>query len=215
MLEELRGRFEKIRKWDDDTSLRIHRALSWAARGLEAEASEDPDAACIFFWIAFNAMYARKMPDYTERREQDDITRFVGMVADLDTEKSVYAVQWGCWDDASENLIANQYVYKPFWDHEKGVSNNDNWKQRLDDEVKRAAQWHRIGDGLSALRMLFERLYVLRNQLHHGGSTESSSKNRQQVDAGAAVMKALIPAFIGVIIDNPDADWGVPYYPPV
>ena len=65
MLEELRERFEKIRQWDDDPSLRIHRALSWAARGLEAEASEDPDAACIFFWIAFNAMYARKMPDYT------------------------------------------------------------------------------------------------------------------------------------------------------
>ena len=41
------------------------------------------------------------------------------------------------------------------------------------------------------------------------------SLNRQQVEAGAAVMARLIPTFIGVIIDNPNADWGVPYYPPV
>ena len=28
-------------------------------------------------------------------------------------------------------------------------------------------------------------------------------------------MARLIPTFIGVIIDNPDADWGRPYFPPV
>ena len=63
---------------------------------------------------------------------------------------------------------------------------------------------------------LFDRLYVLRNQLQHGGSTQAgSSLNRRQVEAGAAVMARLIPTFIGVIIDNPDADWGRPYFPPV
>ena len=65
------------------------------------------------------------------------------------------------------------------------------------------------------LKPLFDRLYVLRNQLHHGGSTQAGSLNRRQVEAGAAVMARLIPTFIGVIIDNPDADWGRPYFPPV
>ena len=213
MLEELRERFEKIRKWDDDTSLRIHRALSWAERGLLAKESDDPDAACIFFWIAFNAMYARKTADYTEGREQQDMSKFLRTVADLDTGKTVYTALWGCWEDALEGFIANQFVYKPFWDHEKGIPNNENWKQRLEEDKQRAQQLHRRQDGLPAMRTLFERLYVLRNQLHHGGSTGSSSRNRRQVEAGAAVMAQIVPKLIGVIIDNPDKDWGEAYYP--
>ena len=60
MLEELRQRYNGIRDRHDDVTLRIHRALSWAEKGLSAKESDDPDAACIFFWIAFNSMYARK-----------------------------------------------------------------------------------------------------------------------------------------------------------
>ena len=62
------------------------------------------------------------------------------------------------------------------------------------------------------MRALFDRLYVLRNQLHHGGSTQSGqsykSRNRRQVEAGAAVMAQIVPKLIGVIIDNPDAGLG-------
>ena len=58
MLEELRQRYNVIRDRHDDVTLRIHRALSWAEKGLSAKESDDPDAACIFFWIAFNSMYA-------------------------------------------------------------------------------------------------------------------------------------------------------------
>ena len=45
--------------WDslpDALQLRIHRALSWIGRA-EREADDD-DAAFIFYWIAFNAVYA-------------------------------------------------------------------------------------------------------------------------------------------------------------
>ena len=79
MLEELRGRFDAIRDRRDDVTLRIHRALSWAEKGIEA--SEDRDAACIFYWIAFNAMYARRTEEYSERQEQRDFQQFLDQVA--------------------------------------------------------------------------------------------------------------------------------------
>lgn len=36
--------------------LRVHRAISWIGRAQNETA--DPDAAFVFFWIAFNAAYA-------------------------------------------------------------------------------------------------------------------------------------------------------------
>ena len=100
MLEELRERFEKIRKWDDDTSLRIHRALSWAEKGIEA--SEDQDAACIFYWIAFNSMYARRTDEYSERQEQRDFQQFLDQVAMLDSKRTVTNTLKECWDAAQD-----------------------------------------------------------------------------------------------------------------
>ena len=217
MLEELQKRFDEIKDRRDDVTLRIHRAISWAKRGLEAEASEDPDAACIFFWIAFNAMYARKADNYSENQEQRDFQKFLDQVKRLDTKGAVLNALKVCWNDAKSGLIDNQYVYRAFWTQGPGGSGGNRWKEGFDKEIKQVDSAAHHDDYLPGLSPLFDRLYVLRNQLHHGGATESGSKNRRQVDAGATVMAALIPAFIGVMIANPDpvAAWGKPYYPPV
>jgi hypothetical protein len=63
--------------------------------------------------------------------------------------------------------------------------------------------------------VVFDRLYVLRNQLVHGGSTWNSSVNRDQVRDGAAVLGTLLPIFIDIMMDNPYRDWGRPFYPVV
>ena len=62
---------------------------------------------------------------------------------------------------------------------------------------------------------MFDRLYVLRNQLMHGGSTWNSAVNRNQVRDGAAIMGFLMPVFVDIMMDNPQADWGRPFYPVV
>ena len=213
MLEELRGRFNAIRDRRDDVTLRIHRALSWAEKGLEA--SEDQDAACIFYWIAFNAMYARKTEEYSERQEQNDFQQFLRRVGNLDSKREVTGVLRDCWEDAKHGLIDNRYVYKGFWTVGGAGAGDPRWKKGFDEEIKQVEAGVRNDDYLPGLRVLFDRLYVLRNQLQHGAATPGSSVNRQQVEAGAAVMARLIPTFIGVIIDNPNADWGRPYFPPV
>ena len=213
MLEELRRRFDAIRDRRDDVTLRIHRALSWAEKGIEA--SGDQDAACIFYWIAFNSMYARRTDEYSERQEQRDFQQFLDQVATLDGKPTVTNTLKECWDDAKTGLIDNQYVFRGFWTQGPGGSNDGRWREGFDRDRQQVERAVRFGDYLPVLKPLFDRLYVLRNQLHHGGSTQAGSLNRQQVEAGAAVMAQLIPTFIGVIIDNPNADWGRPYFPPV
>ena len=53
------------------------------------------------------------------------------------------------------------------------------------------------------LERLFDRLYVLRNQILHGGATWNGSVNRKQVGDGAAIMAFLVPAFVKVMMDHP------------
>ena len=47
---------ERRENFKEEFSLRIHRGLSWVQRA-EKEL-EDPDASFIFYWIAFNSIYA-------------------------------------------------------------------------------------------------------------------------------------------------------------
>jgi hypothetical protein len=62
---------------------------------------------------------------------------------------------------------------------------------------------------------LFDRLYVLRNQLVYGGAIWNSSVNRDQVRDGTKVLGWLLPVMVDIMMDNPDHDWGKPFYPVV
>ena len=64
-----------------------------------------------------------------------------------------------------------------------------------------------------AMHIRFGGLYALRNQLVHGGTTWNDLANHQQVEDGARAMASVVPLFIKLMMDNPDADWGTAYYP--
>ena len=68
-------------------------------------------------------------------------------------------------------------------------------------------------DTARVLSFVYDRLYVLRNQLVHGGSTWNSSINRAQVRDGAAILGFLLPVFVDIMMDNPTENWGRPFYP--
>jgi hypothetical protein len=60
------------------------------------------------------------------------------------------------------------------------------------------------------LREVFDRLYMLRCQIIHGGSTWGGKVNRDQVKDGAAILGTFIPIMV-----DPEEDWGRPFYPVV
>jgi hypothetical protein len=63
--------------------------------------------------------------------------------------------------------------------------------------------------------MLFDRLYVLRNQVVHGGATWNSSANRDQLRDGTRILGTLLPTIVDLMMDHPAEDWGRPWYPVV
>jgi hypothetical protein len=52
------------------------------------------------------------------------------------------------------------------------------------------------------LREVFDRLYMLRCQIIHGGSTWGGKVNRDQVKDGAAILGTFIPIMVDIMMDN-------------
>ena len=211
MLEELQTKFDAMSEPRTPLTLRIRRALSWIDRG--AREQDDPDAAFIFYWIAFNALYAEDTAKPSDKREQDAFRAYLKKVEGLDHEKSVYGAMWP-HSGGIQDLLNNRYVFKDFWKSQNGVGGFQNWKRDFDKDSKDADYSLQKRDGSVVLRMLFNRLYVLRNQVLHGGATWQGSVNRSQVTKGAEIMAVLMPQFVKLMMDNPLSDWGKPYYPP-
>jgi len=193
--------------------LRVHRALSWLQR---AEMSEDDqDAQFIFLWVAFNAAYAEDRGEADLTSERGIFIDYFEKVIALDGGQRIYDAIWRRFSGPIRVLLDNKYVYQPFWSHHNQVSGYEDWAERFVKSKKKIQRALADHDTKVILSLLFDRLYVLRNQLVHGGATWNSSINRAQVTDGAAIMGVLLPLFIDVMMDNPGESWGAPYYPVV
>ena len=82
-------------------------------------------------------------------------------------------------------LMENRYVFNPFWQHHNGIDGFADWEDRFKVSARAFAHAFQAGDTAKVLSFVFDRLYVLRNQLVHGGSTWNSGVNRAQVRDGA------------------------------
>ena len=196
-----------------DLRLRLRRAISWVERA-EREPN-DIDAAFVFYWIAFNAACAEDHPEGYEKAESESRTRFLQSMVQLDRDNRIYPIIWQRLAEPIRLLINNQYVFQPFWKRYNLVDGNEDWAERFERSKEIAANaWDR-GDTLALLRILFDRLHVLRDQILHGGATWNSSVNRRQVQDGALIMAFLVPSFINLMMDHPGGPWGPPHYPAV
>lgn len=191
--------------------LRLHRSISWIGR---AEAcGEDDDACFIFLWIAFNAAYAdeREFQASSPGERSAFLDFFVRLVA-LDGEKRIYKAIWQRFSGPVRMLMDNRYVFNPFWQHHNGIEGFSDWQDKLTTSSRAFASAFQSGETARVLSFVFDRLYVLRNQIVHGGSTWNSGVNRAQVRDGAAILSFLMPVFVDLMMDHPGNDWGKPFY---
>ena len=195
-----------------DLALRVHRALSWLGRA-EGE-RDDPDVQFILLWIGFNAAYAAEIALDSES-ERGAFGSYFATLVSLDGERRIYNAIWRRFSHEIRVLLENRYVFAPFWKHQNGFSGYEDWEERLAASRRAVAHSMSTGDAARILSILFDRLYVLRNQLVHGGATWNGSVNRDQVRDGAAVLGTLLPIFIEIMMDNPRQNWGKPFYPVV
>ena len=149
-----------------DLNLRLRRALSWLGRAEKEYAVEDFDAAFIFYWIAFNAMYGQLGTSSVDEAYEKDRRRdyFDRVVAFADAESVIYAAIWSVLRDDVERMLANRYVYEPYWRHRNNPAEDRDWEQRFDRARERATEAIRRTRTKDVLRELFFRLNTLRNQ---------------------------------------------------
>ncbi|WP_454888739.1 hypothetical protein [Sphingobium indicum] len=197
-------------------TLRVHRALSWLRR---AEADEgDEDVRFILLWIGFNAAYAGDVSlalGGESQRERDAFARFFSTLVCFDSKHRIYDLVWQRFSQEIRLLLDNRYVFAPFWHHHNEVAGFEDWSGMLERERVATANALRRHDTATLLSILFGRLYVLRNQLVHGGATWNSEVNRTQVRDCGALLGSLLPLFIDLMMDNADHEWPMPHYPVV
>lgn len=198
--------------YTEGLSLRVHRALSWLQR---AEQCEDNDSRFIFLWIAFNAAYAFEIDETLCLSEQESFKLFLEKLSSLDTHKRLDHLIWQEFPGSIRILLDNQFVFQSFWEYQNGKITAQQWAERFADG-KRAAQ-HALASGNTPLllRIVFSRMYTLRNQLIHGGATWNSSVNREQLRDCVNLLGKLIPLIIELMMDNPNTLWGDACYPVV
>jgi len=211
--KSLKARQRKLRDTlPVNVNLRAHRALSWLQAADEAE---QPDAKFIFLWIAFNAVYAKALEPDGAFTEKGLFRDFLSKLMRLDQVDLIFDIAWANYSGKIRLFIDNPYVSSHFWDFQNGRLSETEWKRRFDGSKRAAQNALTSKDTVTFTSILFDRLYILRNQLIHGGATWKSKVNRAQVRDGTRILEQLVPAIIHILMENPSEEWGAPCFPPV
>ena len=198
-------------RYPDSTRVRLHRALSWLARAEREE--KDPDARFIFLWVAFNAAYACEFgADSSERTRLND---FIAALLEADTGKTLHALLFKQFSGPIRTLIGNRFVFEPFWRALREHDASGHWEKIFHASQQTALASVVKGDTATVLSVVFDRLYVLRNQLVHGGATWAGKVNRTQVKDGARILGAVVPAQLTQMLEHPEHEFGEVLYPVV
>ena len=195
----LRERHRALRAGQSEAlAIRLHRAISWLLRAAQEEG--DDDTRFIHLWIAFNAIYAGEFDG--ERSERERVAEFVGRLVAADIQETLHALLFKQFTGSIRLLIDNRYLFAPFWRALRDHDPSERWKARFETNRKAAMDallTHRTAE---LLTIVLDRLYVLRNQLIHGGATWNSGVNRDQLRDACALLGALLPAITTVMMET-------------
>lgn len=191
--------------------VRIHRAISWLSRA-ERE-KEDLDARYIFLWIAFNAAYASEFG--FEQKEREQSRQFIDRLLRLDHEHRLHDALFRQFSGPIRTLIDNRFVFEPFWRAMRNHESDGAWETSFASSQKRALRAVMEKDTATLLSIVLDRLYVLRNQLIHGGATWGGATNRAQVRDGAAILDVVLPIVIELMMGGEGQDFDAIAYPVV
>lgn len=204
----------KLKSYDgipEELGIRLHRSISWLQCAEQQE--KDPDLMLITQWIAFNACYAMDMNSQSSKTEREKFKGFIGTLVRLDHEKCIFNILWQKFSGPVKILIENEYVFRGFWDFQRGDAKE--WKKAFEKSNEDAIRYMSANNVGGILEILLDRLYILRNQLIHGGATYKSKLNRKSVKDGSRILEMLIPITIEIILENPEEDWGKLLFPVV
>lgn len=206
---ELKRKLKQQKELPEILIVRLHRAISWLKAAEEHE--KNIDLQFVGLWISFNACYAIDDRSELTLTEREMFSEFIGKLVGCDREGHFFQLLWKKFSGPVRMLIENEYVYKPFWDYQRGQIKD--WKRLHQRSIDESKQYLSVGNVAALLEVVLDRLYVLRNQLLHGGATYKSKVNRSQLRDGCNMLKLLVPLTIELMLNNSELDWGKVHYP--
>ena len=195
----------------DEFKIRIHRAISWLS--CAEKQSNDADIKFLSLWIGFNSCYGMDLTEKYQKTEREKFRKFIATLVKNDHEGRIAKLIWNKFSGPIQMLINNAYVFKTFWDYHRGEASE--WEFAHRKSVTEATKYLSNNNTEGLLEIILDRLYVLRNQVMHGGATYKSKVNRSQIVDGTRILEALIPIVIDIMLQNQDEDWGRILYPPI
>lgn len=196
----------------EDHRIRLWRAISWIERAEQTE--NDPDSAFIFHWIAFNALYAMLCaPEESSESERERFAQFLKHIVDNDRNRRLHSMLMLDFQRNVQPLLNNRYVLHRFWQHVQNPDRYPTWEEVLHRSRDRARYALQNRETAVLLQILFDRLYVLRNQMIHGGATYGSQLNREVVEKAADLLGKLVPIITDILVRNPSLDLGPVIFP--
>lgn len=210
---DLKSYFKRVKSNDvyypETTAIRIHRGMSWLIKAEENQ--NDLDSSFLYLWICFNAAYAQEL-SRDSFSESELFNDFIRKTISLDKEDKIQMMLFGEFSQAIRILLDNKYVYQPFWNFQNKTT-VVNWQGGFIDNNKKAFRAIVNKDTHTTIRIIFSRLYTLRNQIIHGGSTFNSQVNRHQLRDGCKIMFKLMQHIFLIMIENPSEFSGSVIYP--
>lgn len=202
---------------------RMRRANAWIKRSRQAGTSDIE--RFMFLWVAFNAAYGNEeaLRNFVDgqgetKSEPDRFRVFLRNIVDQDSSGSLQKIIWETFSGPIRILLNNHYVFQPFWKDVWASSRTSDWKRHFRGEKNRVQKALAKQDTFTILSIVFHRLYALRNQVFHGGTTWPSGFGRDQIRDGTRIMESLVPVIISIMQRDIDRDrdsdtWGKVAYP--
>ena len=202
---------------DENLETRRRRCFSWLEQAEKEIGARKFDEAFIFCWIAFNAAYSVNTFEARESFVMDTIKHYIKRLIELDDRQSIAQEIFdnqNRWTQI-EAILDNQYIIDLYWKAEREDYSGESWQAYFSRKNNQIGRAYRSRNPGPVLEELFSRLYVLRNQLMHGGATYQGDVNRLQVEYGAVIVYWLLPIFLDIMFSNPHVDWGPPEFPSI
>ena len=190
----------------------MRRAFSWLDRSETAGTNEEK---FIFLWIAFNAAYGAE-PNVIEENQPTEnlkIRNFLREILKRDEHNKIGTILLEKHSGPIRILLDNQFVFRLFWRWVQDPSGAFNWRRGFDsnrDRIRNALVERNV---LVVFSEVFRRLYELRNQVFHGGTTYAEGWAQTQLRDGARIMADIVPVILEIMQADIDANpaseiWG-------
>ena len=192
--------------------------MSWIKKAASVTSDDDLDFKFVSLWIAFNALYGKElsMAMNANLKEDSAVKIFLNQICNFDRNNEINSVILSSTSRSIiQSLAENKYTYSKFWSYVNSGKDNS-WEADFEVDKDKFIKAQREGDTVEILSRVFSRLYTIRNQIIHGGSTCGSYLNRQQVSDGASLLLKVLPIILIIMMKNysDDCTWGLPFYMP-